>query len=128
MSRRRTREIIFVCSSVSDNGELISQMIPAKTPDEAASLFKNQYTVNAKSILGPFYKKKTQVLETTRSLNLASTRPRKAEYDGWLVHAFALKEPIDYAYVIFIERLDHKKAPTPKGTITVPFSDLRFKE
>jgi hypothetical protein len=128
MSRRKAREIIFVCSSVSDNGELISQMIPSKTPEEAASLFKDQHALNAKSVLGPFYKKKTQVLETTRSIQLAGTPFRKAEYNGWVVHSFALKEPANQAYLVFIRRVDDKKIPTPKGTITVPLSDLRFQE
>jgi|SRR5579885_207298 len=128
MSRRHAREIVFVCSSVSDKGELISQIIPGKTPGEAAAQFKERNSLNAQTVLGPFYKKKTQVLETTRSLQFASPQFRKAEYNGWLVNAFTLADPADQAYLVFLRRVDDKKLPTPKGTIIVPLSDLRFQE
>jgi hypothetical protein len=126
MSRRHAREIVFVCSSVSDKGELISQIIPGKTPSEASSKFKDQNDVIAQTILGPFYKKKAQVLETTRSLQFATGQFRKAEYNGWLVNAFELAGGANEAYIIFLNRVDDKKIPTPKGTVIVPLSDLRF--
>jgi hypothetical protein len=127
MSRRHAREIVFTCSSISSKGELISQVIAAQTPGEASALFLEQNKLDAQvTVLGPFYKKKTQVLETTRSLQLASPEFKKAEYNGWLVNAFALIEPADHAYLILIKRLDDKKIPMPKGTIIAPISDLRF--
>lgn len=126
MSKRGTRQLIFVCSSVTDNGELISKMIPAQTPDEASSLFLNQNSINAQVVLGPFYKKSTQVLETTRSLKFASNPIRKAIFNDWMVNAFVLTEPANQAYLVFIKRVDDKKLPAPKGTITVPISSLRF--
>lgn len=128
MSRRHAREIVFVCSSVSDKGELISQIIPGKTPGEASAQFKEQNSLNAQTVLGPFYKKKQQVLETTRSLQFANPQFRKAEYNGWLVNAFVLAEPANQAYLVFLKRVDDKKLPMPKGTIIVPLSDLRFQE
>lgn len=128
MSRRHAREIVFVCSSVSSKGELISQIIPGKTPAEASTLFLEQNQLDAQTVLGPFYKKKTQILETTRSLQFASPTFKKAEYNGWLVNAFMLVKPVDQAYLIFIKRIDDKKIPTPKGTIIIPISDLRFQE
>jgi hypothetical protein len=126
MSRRQIREIFFVCSSISSAGELISQIIPGKTPAEASALFLDQNQVSAQKVLGPFYKKKTQILETTRSLQFASPKFKKAEYNGWLVNAFMLVEPVDQAYLIFLKRIDNKKIPIPKGTIIAPIFDLRF--
>ena len=128
MSRRHAREIVYVCSSVSDNGKLISQIIPGRTPAEAATKFKEQNLLNAQEVLGPFYKKKTQVLETTRSLQFATGQFRKAEYNGWLVNAFELAGGTNEAYIIFLKRVDDKKIPSPKGTVIVPLSDLRFQE
>ena len=126
MSRRYTREIVFVCSCVSGSGELISQILPGKNPSEASSKFKEQNGLNAQAVLGPFYKKKTQILETTRSLQFASPLFKKAEFNGWLVNAFTLVEPSNHAYLVFIKRVDDKKLPAPSGTIIVPISDLRF--
>lgn len=128
MSRRHAREIVFVCSSVSNKGELISQIIPGKTPAEASALFLEQNQLDAQTVLGPFYKKKTQILETTRSLQFASPEFKKAEYNGWLVNAFMLVEPANQAYLIFLKRVDDKKIPMPKGTIIIPISDLRIQE
>jgi hypothetical protein len=75
--------------------------------------------------MGPFYKKRAQVLESTRVLKFTN-QTKRAQYNDWLVNAFILKEPVDQAYLVFIKRLDDKKLPTPKGTITVPVSELRF--
>lgn len=126
MSRRHAREIVFVCSSVSSKGDLVSQIIPGKTPAEASALFLEQNHLDAQMVFGPFYKKKTQVLETTRSLQFSNPEFKKAEYNGWLVNAFSLTEPPSHAYLIFLKRLDDKRIPMPKGTIIAPISDLRF--
>ena len=126
MSKRGAREIIFVCSSINAKGELISKMIAAKTPEEATDLFLNQNSISAQIVLGPFYKKSTQVLELTRTLKFAKGIPRKAIFEEWLVNAFMLIEPANQAYLVFIKRVDDKSLPAPKGTITVPFVKLRF--
>jgi hypothetical protein len=126
MSKRGARQLVFVCSSISGNGELISKMVPAKTPDEASSLFLTQNSVAAQIVLGPFYKKSTQVLETVRSLKFAKGKAKRAIFNDWVVNAFALSEPADQAYLVFIKRVDEKKLPAPKGTITAPLSSLRF--
>jgi len=76
-------------------------------------------------VLGPFFKKRAQVLENTRSLKFTNQN-KKAIYNEWYVNAFMLKEPENQAYLVFIRRVDDKKLPPPKGTITVPISDLRF--
>lgn len=75
--------------------------------------------------MGPFFKKRAQVLETTRELKFTN-QTKKAIYDGWVVNAFVLKEPENQAYLVFIKREDGKAMPTPKGVITVPISDLRL--
>lgn len=128
MSRRHAREIVFVCSGISNNGELVSQIIPGQTPQEASASFLELNKLDAKTVLGPFYKKKTQILETTRSLQFASSIFKKAEYNGWLVNAFMLVEPANQAYLIFLKRVDDKKITIPKGTIIAPISDLRFQD
>lgn len=124
MSRKGARPTVFVCSCISI-GELITKIIPANSPDEASQLFSEQYGMMPKEVLGPFYKKRAQVIESTRVLKF-SNQNKKAIYDDWYVNAFLLKEPENQAYLVFIKRVDDKKIPAPKGTITVPVSELRF--
>jgi len=125
MSRKGPRQIVFVCASITNCGDLITKIVSADTQAEATKIFTDQFTVAPKEVLGPFFKKRAQVLEITRSLKFTN-QTRKAIYDDWVVNAFILKEPENQAYLVFIKRVDDKKLPTPKGTITVPISDLRF--
>lgn len=118
------RQIVFVCASAAD-GELNVKMIPASSPSEATELFFKQFGHNPTEVLGPFYKKRTQVIEETRVL-IFTNQTKKAVYNDWVVNAFILKEPENQAYLVFIRKVDGKKAPLPKGTITAPISDLRF--
>lgn len=123
-----SREIFFVCSSISIDGELISEIISAKTLNEASSIFLEKFKLSPKIILGPFYKKKTQIIEEPKSFEFLVGKPRVAEYNGWLVKVHMLKQPSDHAYLIFTKRLDNKNILTPKGTTIVPISNLRFYE
>lgn len=123
--RRGARQTVFVCTGISDNKELTTRVIAAESPKTAADLFCEQVSFQPKEVLGPFYKKKTQVIETTRVLKF-SNQTKKATYNDWLVDAFLLQEPENQAYLVFIKRVDDKKLPPPKGTILVPISDLRF--
>lgn len=123
--RKGTRQTVFVCATITDNNELLTQIIATESPKEAADIFLKQTSFPVKEVLGPFYKKKTQVIENTRVLKF-SNQTRKAIYNDWLVDAFLLQEPENQAYLVFIKRVDDKKLPSPKGTITVPITELRF--
>ena len=125
MTRRGLRQVYFVCVSVSESGELLTQIVPASSPGDASRLYERKHHHVPRQIMGPFYKKRAQVLESTRVLKFTN-QTKRAQYNDWLVNAFILKEPVDQAYLVFIKRLDDKKLPTPKGTITVPVSELRF--
>lgn len=124
-SRRGERQIVFVCSSIDNFGNLNNKIIEAKNREDADILFTEQNGLKAKEILGPFYKKKIGVLDNPKSIRISNTT-KKAIYNNWFVTAFLLLEPENYAYLIFNKRIDDKKVSSPKGTIVVPFSDLRF--
>lgn len=125
MSRKGARQTVFVCAGISANNELVTRIIEAETPQAATELFLQQASVQAKDVLGPFYKKKTQVIESTRALKF-SPQSKRAIYNDWIVDAFILQEPENQAYLVFIKRADNKKMPFPKGTIVVPVTELRF--
>lgn len=126
-TRKGPRQTYFVCIGMDlvDTGEFVSRVMAATSQQDASSMFKEQVGIDAKEILGPFFKKRAQVLENTRTLKFTN-QTKKAIYNGWLVNAFILKEPKNQAYLVFIKRVDDKKLPMPKGTITVPVSDLRI--
>lgn len=125
MSKRGPRPVVFVCIGSLENTEFVSKVIEAATQNDAAYLFLQQTNIKAKTIHGPFSPKRAQVIESTRTLKFTN-QSKTAEYNGWEVTAFFLKEPEDYAYLIFIKRNDDKKLPLPKGTVVVPISDLRI--
>lgn len=127
MVRKGPRQTYFVCASISPDGDLIAETLVGASPSEASQKFSEKYSHSPQTILGPFFKKRAQVLENTRTLQLTN-QAKKAIYNDWLVTAFILKEPENQAYLVFIKRVDEKKLPTPKGIITVPISDLRFIE
>lgn len=124
MNRKGARPLIFVCVSVS-NGELITKMISATSKTEAIDSFKKDFGHSAQEVLGPFLKKRVQIVETAREFKF-SNQNKKAIYGDWIVNAWLLDDPENEAYLIFMKRVDGKNVPLPKGIITVPISDLRF--
>lgn len=124
MLRKGPRQTVFVCASIIE-GTLVTEIIPAPSPSEASQKFNDKHTHLPTNVLGPFYKKRAQIIENTRALEFTNQN-KKAIYNDWVVTAFLLKEPANQAYLVFIKRVDDKKLPIPKGTITVPVSDLRF--
>lgn len=127
MSRRGARPIFFVCAAVSEQGELLTKIVNATTSLDAKKLFQGEFGVNPKEIMGPFHKKQTQILEVTRELKFVKNdKSRRAIYHDWLVDAFLLSDPPEHAYLVFQKRIDDKKVTPPKGTVTVPVTDLRF--
>jgi hypothetical protein len=119
------RKIFWVCSVITEDNKLLNNIINSNTQEEASSIFEQQNNgIKPKEILGPFYKKKTQILESTRSLKFTS-QSKKMYYNDWLVNALFLEEPKDCAYLIFVKRVDDKKLPHPKGAIITPISELR---
>jgi len=125
VNRAGPRPVVFVCVALTGACEIKTKTITAASTKEAADLFFEEFHITPKEILGPFRKKNTQILETTRELKFTN-KTQKAIYNDWVVNAFFLQEPIGQAYLVFLKRVDDKKVPFPKGTITVPIDDLRF--
>jgi hypothetical protein len=125
MVKKGARQTFFVCAALTDQNKMVMKTLAATSPHEAANLFLEQYHLPAKEVAGPFFKKRAQVIEATRTLKF-SDQKKKAEYEGWIVDALFLKDPENQAYLLFGQRIDGKKMSPPKGTIIVPVSDLRF--
>lgn len=127
MRKRGPRPVVFVCSGIDrEKMDVVSKEITAASQNEAASLFLEVTKIKAKSIHGPYRKKREQVMENTRSMKFDDQPSRRTIHDGCEVNVFYLKEPENHAYLVFLKRVDGGKQPLPKGTIIVPVSDLRF--
>lgn len=124
MTRMGPRQTYFVCAAIVD-GELVAETISGDSPSDATTKFTEKFSTSPQTIHGPFFKKRAQIIENTRTLSFTN-QTKKAVYNDWMVNAFFLKDPPDQAYLVFIKRIDGKKLPIPRGTITVPISDLRF--
>ena len=119
-----TKKTIFVCSSIIDN-ILISEEIVSASVKEAEDIFTSKYNMKPKVIFGPYNKKRIDAVEVTKVLKF-SNQTKKAIYKSWFVTAFLLVEPENQAYLVFGKQIDDKIVQTPKGTVTVPISELRF--
>ena len=119
------RQQVFVCSSIKD-GQLISETIEAASSEEAADSFAKIHKFVATDILGPLLKKKNCTLKKQKKPLQFTNVSKKAIYDNWSVNAFFLVEPNDYAFLVFIKRVDGKKVSKPTGVITVPIKELIF--
>jgi len=119
---KKRKQVYFVCSAINAD-QLISEEIPTSSEEEAVNLFKNKYNVNCQKLLGPFYKKRVLPVEINKNIQF-SGQIKKATYLGWRVNAFFLKEPADYAFLVFIKSLDN--SPAPKNISIVPIKDLRI--
>lgn len=126
MSHRKNRQVVYVCIGLSDDTEIISKIIEAESVEVAAAAFEDEFKLKPREVLGPFFKKKMQILENTVELKFSTSSFIKAEYNDWLVNAFLLEEPQQHAYLVFISHLHNKKISFPKGTIVVPVSQLRL--
>ena len=107
------RIIVYVCSAVK-NGELISKMIETKNIDEARAAFEKEYLAKPETIFGPFYKKKTSVLNKNCDIKFKSNEANKRGiYNDWYVSAMPLESPTDSFYLFYDKRIDGQKLPKP---------------
>lgn len=119
-----SKPIVFVCVGIIENN-LIAKTITAASKDAAISIFIDQYHNPPNDVLGPFFEKKSQIVEPGKVVKF-SNQTKKAVYCDWLVNAMMLTDPPNKAFLIFIKRIDGRKMKVPTGNITVPINDLRF--
>lgn len=124
MNKTGIRKTVFVCTNILNNN-LLTKVIQAETSEEASKIFNQEFLINPKEVIGPFYKKRIKTIEQARVLKF-SNQTKKALYNNWIVNAMLLKEPEDHAFLIFIKRDDDQKIPFPKGTVIVHTSELRY--
>jgi hypothetical protein len=118
----RKKQIVFVCVSIINNN-LIDELVPAESEEEAKNYFKDKHSSYPSKILGPFYQKRLPPIEINKNVQFTGQH-KLAIYAGWRVNAFFLKEPENYAFLVYLKNLDNCSAP--KGNNIVNIKDLRF--
>lgn len=126
MNNKYFKQTIFVCIGLKDNFNIISKIVEAESVIEASTKYEEEFNAKPKEVLGPFFKKKIQVLENSAVIKFSNNQFSKAVYNDWAVNAFMLENPPDHAYLVFINHMHNKKNIAPKGTVVVPISQLRF--
>lgn len=123
--KKGSRKTLFVCSAYDNSKkQLISKAVEADTRDSAVSSFKDQNSIDAEIILGPFFLKKTNVLNQEINIKF-SGESKKAIYNDWYVKAMMLSHPNEFAYVFYDKRIDDKKAQKPVSNL-VRIEELKF--
>lgn len=114
--RQKARAIVYVCSAVKE-GKLISSMIETKTMDDSYVFFEKENGIKPQVVLGPFYKKRTSVLDKNCEIKFKPDQSKRAIYNGWYVTAMILSSPAESAYLFYDRRVDGQKIPKPNLTI-----------
>ncbi len=118
------RKIFYVCAALNNN-EIVLETIQASSKDEAQKVFFEKFSIYPKEINGPFFKKKIKLSDNNTSIQFTN-QIKKAIYKDYIVNAFMLKIPDNHAFLVFIKNAQDNNSILPKGTITVPISELRF--
>jgi hypothetical protein len=114
--RRKARIIIYVCSAIKD-GNLLSKMVEASSVDESCSFFEQENGIKPQVILGPFYKKKTGMLDKNFNIKFKFGPNIQAIYNGWHITAMPLSNPPESAYILFNKRVDGIKTHKPQSMV-----------
>lgn len=114
--RRKARAIIYVCSAVKDN-TLVSKMIESASVEDSYSLFEKENGIKPQIVLGPFYKKKTGILDKNFDIKFKFGPNKQAIYNGWHVTAMPLLSPLDSVYLLFNKRVDGLKTQKPHAMV-----------
>lgn len=123
---KKPRQIFFVCAGIDYQNNLQTKSIAAFSVEEADVIFTNEIGFKPKDILGPFYKKHIQHPIDLKKV-MFSNIWKTAEYKGWNVSACILKEPINYAMILFKNRIDGSDTVKPQGNkLVVSIQDLRI--
>lgn len=123
MSSAKTKPTYYVCL-YTDNSNTLLEEIEASSENEASEVFNKQHNIFPLKILGPYIKKKSKPIESSKEIHF-SGEIKQAIYNNYKVNAFFLKDPIGYAFLVFIKSLSSDRN-LPKGTTIVPIKDLRF--
>jgi hypothetical protein len=124
--RRKARSVIYVCSAIKENN-LISKMIESSSIEESYSIFEKDNGIKPQVVLGPFFKKKTGILNKNFDIKFKFGQNKQGIYNGWHVTAMPLLNPEDSVYLLYNKRIDGQKVQKPQAMVvkTKEIQDLK---
>ena len=124
--RRKARSVIYVCSAIKENN-LISKMIESSSVEESYSIFEKDNGIKPQVVLGPFFKKKTGILNKNFDIKFKFGQNKQGIYNGWHVTAMPLLNPEDSVYLLYNKRIDGQKVQKPQAMVvkTKEIQDLK---
>jgi hypothetical protein len=121
--RRKARTVIYVCSAIKEN-VLLSKMIESLTVEDSCILFEKEYGIKPQIMYGPFYKKKTGILDKNFDIKFKIGQNKQGIYNGWHVTAMPLMSPPDSVYLLYNKRVDGKKIQKP-GAMVIKSKEIQ---
>ena len=112
-------KLIFVFIGLKDH-ELITDTIKASSKEEALVMFKNTRLIDPIKIIGPFSDKVVKI--DLSQIKFKNNKPIRAYYENFVVNAFILSDPEDYAYIVYLDDCVDRKNKLE----IIPTYNLRF--
>ena len=113
---RKPRKITFVCSAVKEE-LLISKMIDSESVSDSCNSFEKEFGIKPQAVYGPFYKKKTGILNENFDIKFKFGQYIQCIHNGWDATGMPLLNPPDSVYLLYNKRVDGQKMIKPNPMI-----------
>lgn len=114
--QRKSKIITFVCSAIKNN-ILLSKMIDAPTVEDSCFIFEKEFEIKPHIVYGPFYKKKTGILNKNFDIKFKFGPNKHGIHNGWHITAMPLINPPDSAYLLYNKRVDGQRLAKPNAIV-----------
>ena len=81
------------------------------------AMTEKEFQIKPQSILGPFYRKKTGILDKNADIKFKFGENKQGIYNGWHITALPLVSPESSVYVLYNKRIDGQKIQKPKSAV-----------
>ena len=121
--KKNKKSYYYTCCSVIE-GNLVAETYFIPSREEAYNMFEQKHGIKPTFMDGPFYRKLEKNKKKVKTNNVQLTNKIiSGLYKGFSVKAVLLKEPENYAYIIFIDCKD--KSINIKENNIVHVSELK---
>lgn len=114
--QRKSRSVFFVCSAIKNN-VLLSKMIEEPTVEGSCFIFEKEFKIKPHIVYGPFYKKKSGILDKNFDIKFKFGPNKHGIYNGWYITAMPLLNPPDSAYLLYNKRVDGQRVSKPSAIV-----------
>lgn len=126
MSSRGKRQIIYVCNAII-NDKIVTEFVEKESSEDAFKAFESKHSVQPCGVHGPFYRKRTGILEQQIKISFSCKKTQNGVYQGWNVKVMHLSNPPEMAWILYQSRTDNKPMQKPKPWV-VRLADIEISD